>query len=190
MSDPIKPVRRIVTIDDEQRQVGSDRRRAVARRAHRSGAPGLCLDAHLGHRRDAGDGSSSIRDALTLPHTIEPPPTARSAASSPSRRTQLPRQGRRERGRGVLSSHGLAAASTYSRERAASLHAEDAHARFLPDPGRRDHAGARHRGGARWRPATRWCSAAPTTPGAIARDRRAPSRSHRTTPRIEVALRT
>ena len=71
---------------------------------------------------------------------------------------------------GLLPTDGLAARLDLRAERAASLHAEDAHARLLPDPRRRGDAGARHRGGRSSRPATPWCSAAPTTPGATASD--------------------
>ena len=81
----------------------------------------------------------------------------------------VPGQGRRGRGRGILSRHGFTGRIDLLGRSAAPLHAENAHARFLPDPRRRDHAGARHRRGAACRPATPWCSGAPITPGAIAR---------------------
>ena len=62
----VQPARRIVTIDREPGQVEPRLRRPGARRAHRSGASGLCVGAALGDRPHAGE--DRLRDAASAPH--------------------------------------------------------------------------------------------------------------------------
>ena len=66
-------VRRIVTDRRRQRKIGSNPRRTDARRAHRSGATGLCLDADLGHRHHAGKRSRTSATRWRCRTPIEPP---------------------------------------------------------------------------------------------------------------------
>ena len=102
-----------------------------------------------------------------------------------SARSDVPRQGRRERGRSVLPRDGLAASFDLFAEGAAPLHAEDAE---------RSTSAWFWRARSPWcstprrfisRPATRWCSAAPIMRGAIDRTSRVASRFPRTTQELD-----
>ena len=97
----------------------------------------------------------------------------------------VPGQGRRGRGRGILSRHGFTRRVDLLGRSTAPLYAENAHARFLPDPAKARSRSCSTPPRCRLQPVTPWCNGGPTTPGAIGRTEFAPSRSHRTTRRIE-----
>ena len=126
------------------------------------------------------------RDPLALPHTHR---AAAARIGLPDRHhpagRHVPRQGRRERGRGILSRHRFTGCIDLLGRSTAPLYAENAHARFLPDPAKARSRWCSTPPRCRLRPVTPWCNGGPTTPGAIDRTDIAPSRSHRTTRRIE-----
>ena len=135
-------VRRIVTIDDENGK-------SVA--IHDGPTPDVRTDpARPGFASmriwvtDTTPASiAHVRDPLTLPHTLEPPRhgSVCRIVTFPPDAAFLGKVGASDvaaffRGHGVTDCIDLLAPD------AASLHAEDAHARFLPHPGGRDHVGA------------------------------------------------
>ena len=145
MSEQSKPVRRIVG-RRRRREIRSDHGRAVARRAHRPGAPGILVDAHLGDRPRRPRASRASARPLDTPHTLEPPPggSVCRVVTFPPDEPSSGKVGAKEV-QAFFRRDGLAGRIHLFAAGAASLHAEDAHARFLPGARRRDHAGARHR---------------------------------------------
>jgi hypothetical protein len=140
-SEAPSAVRRIVTIDDDNGKSAA---------IHDGPTPDVRTDpARPGFASmriwvtDTTPASiAHVRDPLALPHTLEPPPhgSVCRIVTVPPDTAFLGKVGASDRG--VLSGHGVSGCIDLLAAGAASLHAEDAHARLLPHPGGRDHTRA------------------------------------------------
>ena len=145
MSDVLKPVRRIVTIDDDEGKSVAIADGLPPEIKFDPARPGFS-SARIWVTDASPPRIGPFRDALQAhPHRLEPPPRRIDLPYCDiSARRNVSGQSRLRRSGGILSRHGFTRGIDRLAHRSSSVYAKDSDTRFLSCPRRRDHAGAGH----------------------------------------------